>query len=118
MAEHSESIAEKDCMLPTETLPNRDRAFATPLISLNRLPPTRSENRWSRTLLNPEKRLRSCGLKHDGTVILANQNVMSENTTEIYRAFEFLGADARLLATIGSWGDTLDDSQVLKLLKQ
>ena len=36
---------------------------------------------------------------------------------EIYTAFEKLNADKRLLATIGSWGDTLDDADVLDLLK-
>jgi hypothetical protein len=36
---------------------------------------------------------------------------------EIYRAFQKLNADKRLLATIGSWGDTLDDAEVLDLLK-
>lgn len=36
---------------------------------------------------------------------------------EIYSAFEKLGADKRLLATIGSWGDTLGDAEVLDLLK-
>lgn len=37
---------------------------------------------------------------------------------EIYLAFEKLGADAGLLATIGSWGDTLDDKEILRLLKE
>jgi hypothetical protein len=36
---------------------------------------------------------------------------------EIYQAFEKLGANKHLLGIIGSWGDTLDDSGVLKLLK-
>ncbi len=37
--------------------------------------------------------------------------------SEVYRAFAKLGADAGLLATIGSWGDTLSDDEVLKLLQ-
>jgi len=38
--------------------------------------------------------------------------------SEIYLAFEILGARRELLATIGSWGDTLDDSQVLAVPKK
>ena len=34
---------------------------------------------------------------------------------EIYQAC--VGADPGLLASIGSWGDTLDDAEVLKMLK-
>ena len=41
-----------------------------------------------------------------------------EIRAEIYTAFEKLGADKRLLATVGSWGDTLEDGEVLELLKQ
>jgi hypothetical protein len=37
--------------------------------------------------------------------------------SEIYRAMEYLGADLELLATVGSWGDTLPDEAVLALLK-
>ena len=37
--------------------------------------------------------------------------------SEIYGAFELLGADPGLLGTIGSWGDTLDDADVLKQLR-
>src|SRR5258708_39720190 len=37
---------------------------------------------------------------------------------EIYDAAEQLGADRYLLATIGSWGDTLNDEGVLRELKQ
>jgi hypothetical protein len=37
--------------------------------------------------------------------------------SEIYRAFELLGADRELLAVIGSWGDTLNDEEVLTFLK-
>jgi hypothetical protein len=37
---------------------------------------------------------------------------------EIYRAMENLDADAELLAIVGSWRDTLDDRDVLSLLKE
>ena len=38
--------------------------------------------------------------------------------SEIYVAMESLGAPPRLLAVIGSWGDTLSDEAVLALLKE
>jgi len=41
--------------------------------------------------------------------------------SEIYGALEHLGADRellKLLGTIGSWGDTLDDEEVLRLLRE
>ena len=38
--------------------------------------------------------------------------------SEIYRAFELLGADRHLLAAVGFWGDSLDDESVLDLLKE
>lgn len=45
-------------------------------------------------------------------------NLESEIRSEIYRALEYLGADRQLLATVGSWGDTLEDAEVLRLLKE
>jgi hypothetical protein len=36
----------------------------------------------------------------------------------LYRAFENAGADRQLLAAVGSWRDTLEDEEVLALLKQ
>ena len=39
-------------------------------------------------------------------------------SSEIYRAFELLGADRELLAVVGSWGDTLEDEDVLTFLKE
>ena len=36
---------------------------------------------------------------------------------EIYTALEKLGAPYKLLAAVGSWGDTLDDAEVLDMLK-
>jgi len=41
-----------------------------------------------------------------------------EIRAQIYCAFEVLGADAYLLGVVGSWGDTIGDEEVLKLLKQ
>ncbi|HXJ41728.1 MAG TPA: hypothetical protein VNH18_20800 [Bryobacteraceae bacterium] len=38
--------------------------------------------------------------------------------SELYLAFELLGARRELLATIGSWGDTLEYAEVLALLKK
>jgi hypothetical protein len=38
--------------------------------------------------------------------------------SEIYRAFELLGADPDLLAVVGSWDDTLNDEEVLTFLKE
>lgn len=37
---------------------------------------------------------------------------------EIFRAFKRLGADRELLSIIGSWGDTLEDKEALRLLKE
>lgn len=37
---------------------------------------------------------------------------------EISRALVLLGADRELLATVGSWGETLPDKEVLRLLKE
>lgn len=36
----------------------------------------------------------------------------------IYDALEDLGADTHLLAVVGSWGDTLDDTHVLEQLRR
>jgi hypothetical protein len=45
-------------------------------------------------------------------------NVEAEIRAELYRALEYLGADRKLLAAVGSWGDTLEDTKVLELLKR
>jgi hypothetical protein len=37
---------------------------------------------------------------------------------ELYAALERLGADAELLAIVGSWRDTLDDGEVLSMLRE
>lgn len=44
--------------------------------------------------------------------------IEGEIRSEIYRACELLGADRELLGTVGSWGDSLNDEEVLKLLKE
>ena len=49
---------------------------------------------------------------------MENLTIEQQIRSEIYRAFEILGAGAELLATIGSWGDTLDDSEILRVLKE
>jgi hypothetical protein len=36
---------------------------------------------------------------------------------ELYRTLQILRADGELLATVGSYGDTLDDDDVLRLLR-
>ena len=37
---------------------------------------------------------------------------------EVYRALVFLGASRELLGTVGSWGDTLPDEEILRVLKR
>ncbi|HKF06126.1 MAG TPA: hypothetical protein VKB49_27650 [Candidatus Sulfotelmatobacter sp.] len=47
--------------------------------------------------------------------------IEQQTRSEIYRAFELLGADRellKLLGTIGSWGGTLDDEEVISLLRE
>lgn len=41
----------------------------------------------------------------------------SEVINEIYAKLESLGADSYLLASVGSWGDTLDAEEVLEKIK-
>ena len=48
---------------------------------------------------------------------MPDQTIQAKIRTEIYRAFVALGADRELLATMGSWGDTLNDEEVLELLR-
>jgi hypothetical protein len=45
-------------------------------------------------------------------------SIEQEIRIEIYRALELMKADSLLLAAVSSWGDTLSDDEVLKLLKQ
>ena len=46
-----------------------------------------------------------------------NDSMEMQIRAEIYKALETLGANKHLLGIVGSWGDTLDDSEVLELLK-
>ena len=50
--------------------------------------------------------------------MVVDMTIEQQIRSEVYRAFEILGADASLLATIGSWGDTLDDEEILRLLTE
>ena len=43
--------------------------------------------------------------------------VNREIIIELHRAINALGADPELLDTVGSWGDKLEDEQVLEKLK-
>ena len=42
----------------------------------------------------------------------------SDIVHEIYKAFQRLGAPPEFLSIIGSYGDTLEDSEVLQLLEE
>ena len=44
-------------------------------------------------------------------------NLTSKIKHEISYALELLGADRELLATVRSWGDTLPDEEVLRMLR-
>jgi hypothetical protein len=45
------------------------------------------------------------------------QSVNLSDSWQVNRVLEFLGADIYLLATVGSWGDTITDEQVLAELR-
>jgi len=47
----------------------------------------------------------------------ARPNITARIADEIHTALERLDADAELLAIVGSWGDTLEDADVLALLR-
>jgi hypothetical protein len=49
--------------------------------------------------------------------VTMDHSIETQIRAAVYRAFETLGANRHLLGIIGSWGDTLDDSEVLELLK-
>jgi len=38
--------------------------------------------------------------------------------SQIYKAFEKLGAESDILAMVGSWGDTLPDDEILEMFRQ
>jgi hypothetical protein len=46
------------------------------------------------------------------------ERIRALSRAEIYDALEDLDADRYLLAVVGSWGDTLDDDQVLASLQR
>ena len=45
------------------------------------------------------------------------EGVNLSDSWQVNRVLEFLGADTHLLTTIGSWGDTITDEQVLAELR-
>jgi hypothetical protein len=45
-------------------------------------------------------------------------DITAQIAGEIYSAFERLDADEELRAIVGSWRDTLDDAEVLALLRE
>ena len=49
---------------------------------------------------------------------MENLIIEQQIRSEIYRAFELLGDGRKLLGTIVSWGNALDDEEILRLLKQ
>jgi hypothetical protein len=46
------------------------------------------------------------------------QSLTNKIICEIYDAFKHLKADSNLLSVIGSWRDTLEDKEILSLLKE
>jgi hypothetical protein len=48
----------------------------------------------------------------------AGPDLKAEIADEIYAALHRLDADEELLAIVGSWRDTLDDAEVLALLRE
>lgn len=47
-----------------------------------------------------------------------DKNIRNKINSQIYQAFKKLGAGPDLLSIIGSYGDTLDDSEILSLLTE
>jgi hypothetical protein len=48
----------------------------------------------------------------------ARPDINAQIAREIYTALERLAADPELLAIVGSWGDTLADADVLRMLEE
>ena len=48
---------------------------------------------------------------------MQSPKVNHEIVNEIYRAFVLLGAESDLLGTVGSWGDSLSEEDVLSGLR-
>ncbi len=49
---------------------------------------------------------------------MTQPNLKAQIVDELYTALEWLGADGELLAIVGSWGDTLPDVDVLRMLRE
>lgn len=49
---------------------------------------------------------------------MTQPDLKEQIATEFYAALERLGADEELLSIVGSWRDTLDDAEVLSLLRE
>ncbi len=50
--------------------------------------------------------------------MMVQPDLEAQIAREIYIAMEKLCADAELLSIIGSWRDTLDDAEILSLLRE
>jgi hypothetical protein len=46
------------------------------------------------------------------------RDLKAQIASEIYTVLEDLGADEVLLSIVGSWRDTLDDAEVLSMLRE
>jgi hypothetical protein len=72
--------------------------------------------------MRPPRRLRQAGLdaaaRGAWKAAVMTADVKAQIAGEIYVALERVGADAELLAIVGSWCDTLDDAQVLSMLRE
>ncbi len=49
---------------------------------------------------------------------MTGPDITPQIARELYAALERLGADAELLSIVGSWGDTLDEAEVLSMLRE
>jgi len=49
---------------------------------------------------------------------VTKSDVRAQIAGELGAALERLGADEELLAIVGSWGDTLNDAEVLAMLRK
>jgi hypothetical protein len=58
------------------------------------------------------------GKKPSAPSVARHPDVNTQIASEIYTALERLDAAPELLAIVGSWRDTLDDAEVLRLLRE
>jgi hypothetical protein len=56
-------------------------------------------------------------IKHSSTSELSKSDLELEIINQIYKVVENLGGKSDILAIIGSYGDTLDDNNILSFLK-